>query len=72
MPCTLSKYTDYLLSTPKYATATRMSSAFGLELSHDKISRWLKMEYLDSRSIWKSAKSLIRFLVDLYVMNNSI
>ena len=60
MDCTLSLYTDYLLSTPRYATATGLSAALGGGLSHDKITRWLSAEYLDSRAVWKAAKPLIR------------
>jgi len=60
MNCTLSHYTDFLLSVPKYATATAMSSVYDNLISHDKISRWLKSSYLDSSSVWKAAKKLIR------------
>lgn len=63
MKCTLSKYTDFLLSVPKYATATAMSAAYGDQMSHDKISRFLKSSYLDSSVIWKSAKKFIRSLI---------
>lgn len=64
MECTLSKYTDFLLAVSRYATATSMSAVFQNELSHDKISRWLKSSYLDSTSVWKVAKKLVRSLVD--------
>jgi len=65
MNCTLSNYTDFLLSVPKYATATAMSAVFDNRLSHDKISRWLKSSYLDSSSIWKAAKKFVRSQVAL-------
>ena len=64
MDCTLSKYTDFLLSTPKYASATNMSATYDYSLSHDKISRWLKSSYLDSEDVWKAAKKLVRPLVN--------
>ncbi len=64
MDCTLSSYTDFLLSVPKYATATSMSAAFDLQVSHDKVSRFLKSSYLDSSVVWKSAKKFVRSLVD--------
>lgn len=64
MDCTLSKYTDFLLSTPKYASATSMSATFDYGLSHDKISRWLKSSYLDTADVWKAAKKLVRPLVN--------
>ncbi|MEO1516871.1 MAG: transposase [Bacteroidota bacterium] len=63
MDCTLSKYTDFLLSVPKYATATAMSAVFDNQLSHDKISRFLRSSYLDSTSVWKSAKEFVRSLI---------
>lgn len=63
MNCTLSKYTDFLLSVPKYATATAMSAAYDYQVSHDKISRFLKSSYLDSSVVWKSAKKFIRSLI---------
>ncbi|MEM7573440.1 MAG: transposase [Bacteroidota bacterium] len=63
MDCTLSKYTDFLLSVPKYATATSMSAAYNHQISHDKVSRWLKSSYLDSTAVWKQAKKLVRSLV---------
>lgn len=60
MNCSLSLYTDYLLSVPKYATATGMSIALGGQISHDKVTRFLSESYFDSRTIWKAAKPLIR------------
>lgn len=65
MECSLSKYTDYLLSTPKYATATGMSRAYDFQISHDKVTRFLSKSYFDSRTIWKAAKPLIRKEVPL-------
>ncbi|MEL6276097.1 MAG: transposase [Bacteroidota bacterium] len=64
MDCTLSRYTDYLLCVPKYATATGLSAAYDNQISHDKVSRFLKSSYLDSSVVWKSAKKFIRSLVD--------
>ena len=63
MDCTLSKYTDFLLSVPKYATATSMAAVYDHQISHDKVSRFLRSSYLDSAVVWKSAKSFIRSLV---------
>jgi hypothetical protein len=65
MECSLSTYTDYLLSVPKYATATGMSRAFDYRISHDKVTRFLSNSYFDSRSIWKAAKPLIRKQVQM-------
>ena len=64
MDCTLSNYTNYFLSVPKYATATGMAAAFDFEVSHDKVSRFLQSAYLDSSVVWRSAKKFIRSLVE--------
>ncbi len=53
-------YSDYLLSVPKYATATGMSQIFDFRISLDKVSRFLAESYLDNRSVWKAVKPLIR------------
>ncbi|MEM6638865.1 MAG: nucleotidyltransferase domain-containing protein, partial [Pseudomonadota bacterium] len=36
---------------------------FDHQLSHDKISRFLRSSYLDSTSVWKSAKKFVRSLI---------
>jgi hypothetical protein len=64
MDCTVSKYTDFLLSVPKYATATGVSAAFDHQISHDKVSRFLNSSYLDSSTVWRSAKKFIHSFVD--------
>ena len=60
MECTLERYTDYLLSTTKAATATGMSELFDGELSHDKVTRFLSESYFDSSTVWSKAKPLVR------------
>ena len=60
MDCTVDRYTDYLLSTPKMATATGMSKLFDGKMSHDNITRFLSQSYLDSASVWSKAKPLVR------------
>jgi len=60
MDCSLSHYTDYLLSVPKYATATGMSQVFDFKISHDKITRFLAGVYLDNTSVWKAEGCLSR------------
>lgn len=60
MECTLSLYTAYLLSAPKYATAKGMSEALGGAISHDKVTRFWAQSYVDSRTVWKAAKPLTR------------
>lgn len=60
MECTLDRYTDYLLATPKLATATGMSTLFDGKISHDKVTRFLSESYFDSRTLWSKAKGLVR------------
>ncbi len=60
MECTLDRYTDYLLATPKSATATGMSRLFNGKISHDKVTRFLSESYLDTETVWTRAKPLVR------------
>lgn len=60
MECTLDRYTDYLLATPKAATATGMSTLFDGKISHDKVTRFLSESYFDATVIWTKAKALVR------------
>jgi len=54
----LDLYTDYLLITPKYATATGLSSVTGNQISHDKITRLLSND-IDSSTLWNIVKPMI-------------
>ena len=58
----LELYSDYLLSTFSHTTATGLSAMTGGEVSHDKITRFLSGEELDSATLWKLAKPLVRRL----------
>ena len=60
MECTLDRYTDYLLATPKVATATGMSRLFDGQISHDKVTRFLGSSYFDAKTVWTKAKPLVR------------
>jgi hypothetical protein len=60
MDCTLDRYTDYLLATPKWATATGMSKLFDGKISHDNVTRFLSSSYFDSATVWSKAKPLVR------------
>lgn len=60
MECTLDRYTDYLLATPKSATATGMSMLFERKISHDKVTRFLSESYFDRSTVWAKAKPLVR------------
>ncbi len=53
-------YTDYLLTSSSYVTATGMASL--LSISHDKITRELSKGDYDSKFLWKKAKPYIEEL----------
>jgi hypothetical protein len=53
-------YTDYLISSISYATATGMASL--LSISHDKITRQLSIGDYDSKYLWKKVKPYVQEL----------
>lgn len=56
----LDIYTDYLISSFSYTTATGLSNALGGMISHDKITRFLSADDYDSKHLWKLVKPTIR------------
>ena len=58
----LELYSDYLLSVFSYTTATGLSAMTGWEVSHDKVSRFLSETDLDSRTLWRLVKPVVRQL----------
>jgi DDE superfamily endonuclease len=58
----LELYTDYLISAFSYTTATGLSKMTDQEISHDKVTRFLSEEDLDSRVLWRLVKPLVREL----------
>jgi hypothetical protein len=58
----LDLYSDYLLSAFGHATATGLSAMTDGEVSHDKVTRFLSEEDLDSRALWRLVKPLVREL----------
>jgi len=56
----LELYSDYLISSFSYTTATGLSTMLDGEVSHDKVTRFLSAEDLDSKTLWKKAKPLVR------------
>ena len=53
-------YTDYLISQTKYATATGLEALLEGELSHDRISRFLKQYKFGAKDLWKYIKPEVR------------
>lgn len=56
----LELYTDYLLSTFGYATATGLSRMVEGQLSHDQITRFLSAEEFTSKDLWTLVKPTVR------------
>ena len=53
-------YTDYLISTFGYATATGLSKMVDGEISHDQVTRFLSQEEYTSKELWHEVKPTVR------------
>jgi hypothetical protein len=56
----LDLYTDYLLSTFGYATATGLERMMDGDISHDQITRFLSQETYTSKDLWLQVKPTVR------------
>ena len=56
----LELYSDYLISTFGYATATGLSKMLDEQISHDEITRFLTREEYTSKDLWLEVKSTVR------------
>ena len=56
----LDLYSDYLLCSSGQTTATGLSSIVEGNISHDRITRFLKKEYFDEKTLWKKVKPIVR------------
>jgi hypothetical protein len=56
----LELYSDYLLSAFSHTTATGLSALTQGTISHDKITRFLAKEELDSPALWRLVKPMVR------------
>jgi len=56
----LDLYTDYLITSTKYTTATGLAKIFDNEFSHDAITRFLATENLDNKKLWSFIKPFLR------------
>ena len=56
----LELYSDYLLSAFSHTTATGLSKMTSGAVSHDKVTRFLSEKELDSRTLWRLVKPLVR------------
>lgn len=70
----LDLYTDYLLVTPTYSTATGLSAVTNNQVSHDQVTRLLSSN-ITSKTLWQSSKALIgdiRVSDGLLIIDDSI
>ncbi len=56
----LDIYTDYLICQNKHATATGLSDMVDGEFSHDKVTRFLRLNAFDSKMLWAYVKPAVR------------
>ena len=56
----LELYTDYLLSTFGYATATGLSAMVNGQVSHDQVTRFLSEREYTSKDLWHEVKPMVR------------
>jgi hypothetical protein len=56
----LELYTDYLLSTFGYATATGLSAMVNGQVSHDQVTRFLSGDEYTSKDLWQGVKGTVR------------
>ena len=56
----LDLYTDYLISSFSYTTATGLASMTNDVISHDQVTRFLSKETYDSKDLWQLVKSTVR------------
>jgi hypothetical protein len=56
----LDLYSDYLIFQNKYATATGLSELVDGEFTHDKVTRFLRLEDFGSKSLWGYIKKAVR------------
>lgn len=58
----LDIYSDYLISSFSYTTATGLSTLLENQISHDKVTRFLSARQYSSRDLWKLVKPVVRVI----------
>ena len=56
----LELYSDYIISSFGQITVTGLSKVLSGNVSHDKITRFLSQNDLDSKELWKLVKPVVR------------
>jgi len=57
-------YTDYLLTSFSYTTATGLSKMLDGDVSHDQVTRFLSKQDYGSKELWHSLKKEVRSIED--------
>lgn len=57
-------YTDYLMTSFSYTTATGLSAVLDNEVSHDQVTRLLSQQDFTSKELWKKVKKTAREIED--------
>ena len=57
-------YTDYLLSSFSYTTATGLSEMLSGKISHDQVTRFLSKKDYTSKDLWQTIKKDVREIED--------
>jgi hypothetical protein len=60
----LEIYTDYLISQNHHATATGLSALLDGDISHDKVTRFLRSADCNSKGLWDISKPIVRQVED--------
>ena len=58
----LDLYSDYLISSFSYTTATGMSAMLSGSISHDQVTRFLAADDYDSKNLWHLVKPALRMI----------
>jgi len=58
----LDIYSDYLISSFSYTTATGLAAMLDNQVSHDKVTRFLSNREYSSKDLWKLVKPTIRVI----------
>lgn len=56
----LELYSDYIISSFGQITATGLSRALSGAITHDKVTRFLSEEDMNSKKLWKLVKPVVR------------
>jgi len=56
----LDLYTDYLMSSFSYTTATELSVMLEGKISHDKVTRFFRSEDFTPAGLWELIKTTVR------------